>query len=252
MKIARVEATLHRVPVEVPLLAPREVGVVVVRTETDEGLVGYGVAGGGFQASLIELVNREIGPFLVGRDALATEEVSYAAEQRFNSRGMTGVVAAALSGVDIALWDVRGKVLGQPTWRLLGGFSASVPAYITFGLPEYDLDQLAEAARLGVERGYDRLKMVVGLPGGLAADVERVTRVRQVVGSGVRLMIDANEGLDLLSAVELARRVEPLEVAWFEEPCAATTLGCWLNCVGARRSRLPPVNSKGTASVCAT
>jgi L-alanine-DL-glutamate epimerase-like enolase superfamily enzyme len=227
MQIARVEATLHRVPVEVPLLPQRRVGVVVVRVESDEGLVGFGVAGGGFQTSRVDLLNREIGPFLVGRDALAAEQVAYAAEQRFNSRGMTGLVSCALSGVDIALWDMRGKALGQPTWRLLGGFSAVVPAYLTFGLPEYDLDQLEEAARLAVARGYARLKMVVARApvSGLSDDVERVTRVREAVGPHVRLMIDANEGLDLLSAVELARRLEPLDVAWFEEPVHGNDAG---------------------------
>src|SRR5262249_50337587 len=112
--------------------------------------------------------------------------------------------------------------LRQPTWRLLGGFSASVPSYLTFGLPEYDADQLVEAARLAVSRGYDRLKMVVGRSGsagpGPTEDVERVARVREVGGPSVRLRIDANEGLALLRAGELARAVEPLGVAWFEEP----------------------------------
>jgi L-alanine-DL-glutamate epimerase-like enolase superfamily enzyme len=227
MQIARVDAALHRAPVAVPLLHERLVGVVVVRVESDDGLVGFGVAGGGFQSSLVELVNREVGPFLIGRDALAAEQVAHALEQRFNARAMTGVVSCALSGVDIALWDLRGKALSQPTWRLLGGFSASVPAYLTFGLPEYDLDQLVEAARLAVSRGYDRLKMVVGRAGagGLSDDAERVTRVREAVGSGVRLMIDANEGFELLAALELARRVEPLDVAWLEEPVRGNDAG---------------------------
>jgi L-alanine-DL-glutamate epimerase-like enolase superfamily enzyme len=209
------------VPVDVPLLPPRTVGVVLVRVETDDGLVGFGAAGGGFAAAVVAAVAREIGPFLVGRDPQLTEQLAAALEQRFNARGMTGGVTCALSGVDLALWDLRGKALGQPTWRLLGGFSATVPAYVTFGLPEYDADQLVEAARLAVARGYDRLKMVVGRAGsqhGHAEDVERVSRVREAVGPNVRLMIDANEGLDLLQATELARAVEPLGLAWFEEP----------------------------------
>jgi len=215
VQIAGIAASLHRVPVEVPLLPSRTVRVVVVRIETDDGLVGYGVAGGGFQTALVELINRDIGPFVVGRDPLQAEGVGQALEHRFNARGMTGLVSCALSGVDIALWDLRGKAVGQPTWRLLGGFSASVPAYLTFGLPEYELDQLVEAARLAVSRGYDRLKMTVD---GRTRDIERVTRVREAVGPHVRLMIDANESFDLLSAVELARKVEPLDIAWFEEP----------------------------------
>ncbi|MBV9578608.1 MAG: hypothetical protein JO057_08475, partial [Chloroflexi bacterium] len=157
VRIARVKASLHRVPVDVPLLPTRRVGVVVVQVESDSGLIGYGVAGGGFQSALVELINREIAPAVVGRDPLLGEDLAHGLEQRFNARGMTGVVSCALSGVDIALWDLRGKALGQPTWKLLGGYSAQVPAYITFGLPEYDVDQLVEAARLAVSRGYDRL-----------------------------------------------------------------------------------------------
>ncbi|MBV9898388.1 MAG: mandelate racemase/muconate lactonizing enzyme family protein [Chloroflexi bacterium] len=220
MRIGQVRASLHRVQVEVPLLSqPRVVPVVVVRAESEDGAVGHGVAGPQFHGSVIELINRELAPFVAGRDVLLTEGVAHELEQRFNARAMSGVVSCALSGIDIALWDLRGKVLGQPVWRLLGGYSARVPAYLTFGLPEYDLDQLVEAARLAVSRGYSRLKMVVGRSGaGLLEDVRRVQGVRQAIGPNVRLMIDANEGLELVDAAALARAVSDLDIAWFEEP----------------------------------
>src|SRR5215831_15149184 len=106
MRIARVDASLHRVPVDVPLLPPRWVTVVLVRVETDDGLVGFGAAGGGFPLALVAVIQHEIGAFLTGRDPLLTEQLAAALEQRFNSRAMTGVVSCALSGVDLALWDV--------------------------------------------------------------------------------------------------------------------------------------------------
>lgn len=216
MNVAGVEATVHRVPVRVPLVeSPRSTTVVVVRVESENGLVGYGVAGPQSPQAVAELVNRELGPFVIGRDLLLTEQLAHALEQRFNARAMTGIASSALSGLDIALWDLRGKLLGQPVWRLLGGFSPSVNAYITFGLPEYDADQLVEAARLAVSRGYTQLKMVVGR---VADDLDRVRRVRRALGDGIRLMIDANEGFDLLQATQLARQVESLDIAWFEEP----------------------------------
>jgi L-alanine-DL-glutamate epimerase-like enolase superfamily enzyme len=162
----------------------------------------------------VELINREMAAFLVGREVLLAEGVAHALEQRFNPRAMSGVVSCALSGVDVALWDVRGKLLGQPVWRLLGGYSPHVDTYVTFGLPEYDIDQLVEAARLAVSRGYLRLKMVVGLED----DVARVSRVRNAVGTDVRLMVDANEAFDLLAATHLARRLADLDIWWFEEP----------------------------------
>lgn len=215
MLIARVEASLHRVPVDVPLLPhSRGVAVLVVRVEDDSGAVGYGVAGSPSHG-LLAFINGELAPFVLGRDPLAAEQVWHAVEQRFNARGMTGMVSCGISGLDIALWDLRGKLLGQPVWRLLGGFSPSVVAYITFGLPEYDNDQLCDAARLAVERGYRQLKMVVR---GDGQAVERVRRVRDTVGSGIRIMLDANESLSLLEATALAREVEPLGIHWFEEP----------------------------------
>jgi L-alanine-DL-glutamate epimerase-like enolase superfamily enzyme len=215
--VGRLAASIHRVDVRVPLIAqPRPVTVVVVRVETDAGLVGYGVAGPQHAAAVVELINREVAPFVVGRDVLLADGLAHALEQRFNPRAMSGVVSCALSGVDTALWDLRGKLLAQPVWRLLGGYSSRVDTYLTFGLPEYDIDQLAEAARLAVSRGYSRLKMVVGRD--VAADVLRVRRVREAVGPDVQLMIDANEGLDVLGAVELAARVAEFGIAWFEEP----------------------------------
>ncbi len=219
MRIARVEASLHRVPVEVPLLGERRpVPVIVVRVDADAGATGYGVAGPMHPGAVLDFVNRELAPFTRGRDPLLAEATAHAVEQRFNARALSGVVSSGISGLDIALWDLRGKLLDQPVWRLLGGFSREVPAYVTFGLPEYDADQLVEAARLAVGRGFRQLKMVVGRSSGLADDVERVRRVRDAVGSGVRLMIDANESLDLLQATELARQVEPFDISWFEEP----------------------------------
>ena len=218
-RIARVEASLHRVPVEVPLLpGTRPVPVVVVRVDSDDGHVGYGVAGPMHSGPVLDFINRQLAPYAVGREFLDSEELSHAVEQRFNARAMSGVVSSGISGLDIALWDLRGKVLGQPVWRLLGGFSRHVAAYVTFGLPEYNVDQLVDAARLAVSRGFTRLKMVVGRPAGVLDDVDRVRHVRAAVGDAVNLMIDANEGLDLLQATELARRVQPFDIAWFEEP----------------------------------
>jgi L-rhamnonate dehydratase len=219
MQIQRVEASLHQVPVQVPLLAETITRpVVFTRVETDDGAVGYGLTGG---ATVAELINRGLGPFLRGRDPLLTEQWWHEGYWQFNQRSLSGVVSSALSGVDIALWDLKGRVLGQPVWRLLGGFAARVPAYITFGLAEYDRTQLAEAARTLVAAGHDKLKMVVGAAGNqtdLAEDAARVRTVREAIGEGVQLMIDANQLLDPLRAAELCRLVEPFGITWFEEP----------------------------------
>jgi L-alanine-DL-glutamate epimerase-like enolase superfamily enzyme len=219
VKIARIAASLHRVPIETPLLtAKRLVPVLVVRVEADDGQVGYGVAGAQSPEAVLAVIDRDLGPFLVGRDPLRVEACYDAAQQRFNPRAATGIFSSALSGIDIALWDLKGRVAGLPVWQLLGGFNSQVPAYVTFGLPEYDLEQLAEAARLVESMGFSKLKMVVGRGLPIAQDLERVRRVRESVGSGVELMVDANCSLDLQHATELAEQLEARDVAFFEEP----------------------------------
>lgn len=219
MRIQRLEASLHNVPITVPLLdRPIERDLVFVRVETDDGARGYGLAGSMLGPSVVEFINRELGPFLQGLDPLLTEGWWEAAYWQFNQRSLSGVVSAGLSGADIALWDLKGKLLGQPVWRLLGGYSARVPAYITFGLHEYSREQLVEAARLQIAAGHDKLKMVVARAGSVAEDVARIKLVREAIGEDVQLMLDANHLFDPLSAAELCRRVEPFGITWFEEP----------------------------------
>jgi L-alanine-DL-glutamate epimerase-like enolase superfamily enzyme len=122
--------------------------------------------------------------------------------------------------VDIALWDIKGKHLGQPVWRLLGGYSATVPAYITFGLLEYSREQLVEAAKQFINQGHDKLKMVVAINGAQdpAEDAARVRAVREAVGDQVELMVDANYLFSFPVALDLAKRIEPYGIKWFEEP----------------------------------
>jgi L-alanine-DL-glutamate epimerase-like enolase superfamily enzyme len=135
-----------------------------------------------------------------------------------------------MAAIDLALWDLKGQVLGQPCWKLLGGARAQVPVYATFGFAFFDRDELAEAARSWVARGFRRLKMTVGhhglqrrdeprpLADVIAEDVRRLRAVREAVGPDVQLFIDANCSLDAMHAQALAQRVEELGIAFFEEP----------------------------------
>lgn len=221
MRIVRVEATAHRVPVRVPLRAePIPWRLVFVRVETDAGLAGYGVTGGIQWTATRELVNREMAPLLLGQDPLPTERHWQELYRRLNPRAQTGAWSAAVSAVDIALWDLKGRALGQPVWRLLGGARTAVPAYVTFGLLDYTREELVEVARRYVAEGHDQLKMVVAVDGGRnpAEDAARVRAVREAVGEGIELMVDANYLFAFPQALELCRRIEPYGIAWFEEP----------------------------------
>lgn len=229
MQIRRVEASLLRVPVEIPILNkthPR--GVVFVEIETDAGITGYGMTGFSIHSAIQEFINTAAAPFLRGKDPILTERIWHEMFWTFNSRALTGVWSSAMSAIDVALWDIKGKALGQAVWRLLGGAKNPVPAYVTFGFPEYDRDQLVEAAKMWVGRGHDKLKMVVAVRGHTESgsrpadrpeeDAARVRAVREAVGDGVELMMDANYMFPFHHALRLAKLCEPYNLTWFEEP----------------------------------
>ncbi|GIX49369.1 MAG: enolase [Candidatus Tectimicrobiota bacterium] len=232
MQIRRVTATTLRVPVAVPLLTKQlHPGVVLVTVDTDQGLTGYGLTSSPMLSAVAAFINTEAAPLLAGQDPLRTERLWTQLFWSFNQRAQTGVWSSAISAIDIALWDLKGKALGQPVWRLLGGAQNPVPAYVTFGLPEYDQDQLVEAARMWVSQGHRRLKMVVAVRGyqngrvrGPAdtpeVDAARVRAVREAVGDDVELMIDANYMFSYPHALRLCKLCEPYHLAWFEEPVA--------------------------------
>ncbi|MFP6870908.1 MAG: mandelate racemase/muconate lactonizing enzyme family protein [Nitrospinota bacterium] len=222
MKITRIEATCHLVPNDEPLMdKPISWGFVFVRVETDAGITGYGLTGAIQQAAVREHTNAELAPLITGDDPLAHERVWHKCFYSHNPRYHTGAFSSAMSAVDIALWDIKGKHFGEPVWRLLGGSDPAVPAYITFGLGGYTRDQLAIAARSWIDQGYDKLKMVVGADRDhidIGEDAARVRRVRDEIGEGPELMIDANYKLPFHRALELCKKVDPCDIAWFEEP----------------------------------
>jgi L-rhamnonate dehydratase len=142
-----------------------------------------------------------------------------------------------MAAIDLALWDLKGQALAQPCWRLLGGARERVPVYATFGFAFYERDELAAAALEWVSRGFSRLKMTVGhhamqrrdeprpLAAVIAEDVERIRAVRDAVGPGVQLYIDANCSLDAFHALKLAQQVHAFDVAFFEEPLSGNDVG---------------------------
>lgn len=223
MEITDVHARTIDVPVDVPLREePSYQTLVFTEVETDEGISGYGLTGGGYWWSgITSLVNQELGPAIQGKNPIETEAVSAILWDGFNPRAQTGIFSEALSTIDIALWDIKGKALGEPVWRLLGGDQNPAECYITFGLHVYTKDELVELATNLVDQGHTRLKMH-------AYDVEdeldipksasRIKAVREAIGDDVHLMIDANYKYSVDQALDLCRRIEECNLSWFEEP----------------------------------
>jgi L-rhamnonate dehydratase len=232
MKIVRVSATGLNVPLHVKLPGidrKASLEACFVEVETDTGIVGHGLGAITRETVIAEIVNRVIAPAIKGDDPLAHEAIWEKLYWTLTPRGQTGFGAQALSAVDVALWDIKGKALGQPIWRLIGGARLRVPLYATFGFNFFDREQLAAAAKLWVSQGYRRLKMVVGhealrrrearpLSEVICEDVARVRAVREAVGTEVELYIDANCSLDLYHATRLTEMVKPYGISFFEEP----------------------------------
>jgi L-rhamnonate dehydratase len=232
MKIAKVTATPIHVPITVKLVgAERQASMAacLVEIETDTGIVGHGFTSITEEDVIARAIDAVAGPEIIGDDPLAHERVWEKLYWEMMPRGQTGYAAHALAAIDVALWDIKGKALGQPIWRLLGGARARVPVYTTFGFDFFDRDQLAEAAKLWVKRGFTRLKMTVGNSGLrrrnerplmdlIREDETRVRAVREAAGPDVELFVDANCSLDHYHAQKLAEMIKPYRISFFEEP----------------------------------
>jgi len=231
-KIVRVTATPLNVPLHVRLVGvdrKTSLACVHVEVETASGIIGHGLTAITEEDVIAQIVNGVAGPAIIGDDAMAHEAVWEKLYWRTMPRGQTGYAAHAVAAIDLALWDIKGKALGQPVWRLLGGARERVPVYATFGFGFFDRAQLAAAAKHWVGQGFARLKMTVGnealrrrdqraLHDVIKEDAARVAAVREAVGPDIELFIDANCNLDLYHARALAEMVKPLGISFFEEP----------------------------------
>ena len=235
MKIDRVTARSLSpvVPIEAPGVdrtARRQ--LVLVEVEADSGLVGYGITGLAPGEGVAPLIDTVCAPLIKGMDPRAISRVWNALYRELGHRGQTGLAYHAISAIDIALWDLKGKTLGEPVWRLLGGARDRVPCYETFGLPSFDIDQLVSVAKSWVEKGFGGLKMVVGVIArdranefanpteALKEDARRLAAVREAVGDGIEIAVDINCELDTAQALTLARLCAPYDLAFIEEPVA--------------------------------
>jgi L-rhamnonate dehydratase len=233
MKIVRVAATPLNVPVVLDAAGIEKktsLSVVITEVETDTGLVGHGFSAITEEEVVAAAVNEVLAHNLKGLDPLAHEQLWERMYWLLSPRGQTGYASHAIAALDVALWDLKGKALGQPVWRLLGAARAKVPVYTTFGFGAYSRDELAAAAKWWAGRGHKRLKMVVGHHGlqrrdeprpleeVILEDARRVRAVRDAAGMEVDLHVDANCSLDSFHAARLARSLEQYGLSFFEEP----------------------------------
>ncbi|HEY2112584.1 MAG TPA: mandelate racemase/muconate lactonizing enzyme family protein, partial [Dongiaceae bacterium] len=223
----------------------REALLVKLLTD-DPAIFGWGESAmwGGPHEVTAAVIEREIYPLIAGQDPRRPEYLWEKVFQETYYHGRRGILIAALSGIDIALWDILGKCAGLPLWRLLGGFGRPVSTYASSGYyrRDYGLDAFAAdvaKARAGGFRGY---KMKIGnirqaahygvvedvpMRGSIADDLKRVATAREALGGDRNLMVDATTSLTARVAMRYAEALERLEIRWFEEPVMAEDVaGC--------------------------
>src|SRR5437868_11918343 len=212
---------------------------LLVEIETDNGIVGIGEAGigGGVTATVIE---RSLKPLLVGEDPLLIEPHWQKMITRTRQFGRRGIVMQAISGIDIALWDIAGKTAKLPVYRLLGASRDRVEAYASGGFYQggKSADDLAGEAEGYRARGFKGMKMKIGRNPSTQThlrhlvdhaelcevdpdeDIARVAAVRRALGPQAKLMADVNCAWSPSFAIEMGRALEPYRLYWIEEPVA--------------------------------
>jgi len=230
MKITSFEATTLNIPEDDPLAnMPEEVGrtrpVVILRLRTDTGIEGIGLTfyGGKMTGSLRKAVD-ELAELTIGEDPLRIEHITRKLRLAAgDSAGPGGIFMLAISAIDIALWDIKGKALDQPLWKLLGGHRDRVPTYASGSLRRGLTDNQAQrAAQILVQKGFTEMKTQMALPGNptIAEEVRRVRVVREAIGPDIKLMCDINQRWRPEQAIDIGSRVADVGLFWLEDVTA--------------------------------
>ena len=231
MKISSYEVAILKVPEDDPLAnMPEEAGrfrpVVMLRLRTDNGIEGIAVTFyGGKMTGSLKVAVEELSELTVGEDPLRIEKI--VAKLRAgtgDSCGPGGIFTLALSAIDIALWDIKGKALEQPLWKLLGGHRDRVPTYASGSLRRgLTDDQAQRAAQILVQKGFREMKTQMALPGNPtpADEVRRVSVVREAIGPDIKLMCDINQRWRPEQAIDIGSRVEEVGLFWLEDVTTA-------------------------------
>lgn len=199
-----------------------EIAFVVTRITLDNGVVGEAyLLSFHYSPQAIAGALRDIRPLALGWEVSETGRFIAEYEKESEYFGRAGIHRWALGSINIAMWDAWARTLGQPIWRLFGAYRDRVPLYGSGGWISYTIDELLDEVTRYVKRGFRAVKIKVGSPE-LARDIERLHRVRETVGPSINIMMDANQGMNVPSALALCQAVRPLRITWFEEPVANT------------------------------
>jgi D-arabinonate dehydratase len=216
----------HRTPIANGKYTYTTSDVAIASVMTDEGVTGYGWAHGGTISLVIDTLN-SLRERVLGEDPFNTELIW---EKMYLPKvyGRKGLATRAISAMDMAFWDIMGKVAGRSVRQLLGGFKPSITAYIAGGYYEEDKSYggLQKEMRENIAKGARAIKMKIG-GASIKVDIERIDAVRDVIGPDTYLLVDANNAYNRLDALKIGRELDRRDIFWFEEPLSPDDLeGC--------------------------
>ena len=178
---------------------------------------GYTYTGGKGGHAIKAMIDHDLAPFLTGRDADDVEGLYDAMQWHVHYVARGGIASFAISAVDIALWDLRGRARGQSLVQMAGGASDRCKAYAGGIDLNFPLPKLLASIQGYLDRGHNGVKIKIGQPT-LAEDIARIAAIREMIGPDIAFMVDANYGMRVDQAIEAAHAFKPYDLLWFEEP----------------------------------
>ena len=222
--IASIDVRLFHIPLAEVLVDAKhgnhhifELITATVHLEDGSSGTGYTYTGGKGGHAIAAMISHDLTPFLLGQSATDVEGLYDAMQWHVHYVARGGIASFAISAVDIALWDLRGKRSGQPLWQMAGGAAQSCKAYcggIDLGFP---LPKLLDSIQSYLDRGFNGVKIKIGQPT-LAEDLARIKAVRELIGPDITFMVDANYSMTVEEAITAAKAFAPYDITWFEEP----------------------------------
>ncbi|MBX6323673.1 MAG: mandelate racemase/muconate lactonizing enzyme family protein [Rhodospirillaceae bacterium] len=226
MKITNVEALYLRLP-RIEARTDSSQDALIVKVTTDAGMTGWGevdscplVAKAIIEAPMSHTLVSGLRNLVVGEDPLEIERLWHKMYQSTLYYGRNGAVIHAMAGIDLALWDIKGKALGQPVWRLLGGGYRDKLRFYASNMFQFTAQATADRAKAAVDKGYTAVKFgwePFGR-GTLAEDLRYLEALRKAVGDNVDIMLDVGLVWDAKTTIQRARAFEPFNLFWIEEP----------------------------------
>ena len=221
--IEQVQTEAYTIPTDLPeadgTIAWNQTTLVIAEVAAG-GQKGLGYTYG--HSSIARLIHEKLASVIKGQDALNIPAIWQALVRSVRNIGRPGIASMAISALDTALWDLKGRLLGLPVVRLLGAARDGVPVYGSGGFTSYSIEQLQKQLGGWAEQGIQRVKMKVGSQP--AADLGRVRAARQAIGPDVELFVDANGAYTRKQALAHAQAFADLGVRWFEEPVSSDDL----------------------------